>query len=216
MGRLSTFIAPVILLASASAAQAQIYWEPPKLGGKPMTANEPGFGVVLPDATPTETKAALVWSLRSGLNVAALQCGFDSNLRTESNYNAIINDHKAELTSSFNILMAYFRRTAKSVPAGQKAFDTYGGRLYSSFSAVQGQLQFCTAASSLGKRTLAAKPGTLAMVAQDHLRSLYNGINAKEGDQFYRRPWLATKPSSPNWDPKCWKADAYQTACNLR
>jgi hypothetical protein len=177
-------------------------------------ANEPGFGVVLPNTTPAEKKAALVWTMRTGLNIAALQCGFDRTLRTESNYNAIINDHKSELTGSFNTLMAYFKRTGKTVAAGQKAFDAYGGKLYSSLSAVQGQLQFCTAASAVGRRTLNAKPGTFALVAQEHLRSLYNGLNAKTGDQFYRRPWLATKPRNPNWDEKCWKGADYQGGCS--
>ena len=137
-------------------------------------------------------------------------------MRTESNYNAIINDHKTELAGSFNTLLAYFKRTAGSPAKGQTAFDKYGGQLYSSMSAVQGLLQFCTAASKVGQRTLFAKPGTLTQVAQDNVRTLYNGINAREGDQFYRRPWLASKPRSPSWDPKCWKDNQYQSVCNLR
>lgn len=212
MARLSLILLP-LGLAMANAAQAQIYWEPPMLSGAPMTENEPGYGVSLTGATPVEKKAALLWTLRTGLNIAALQCGFDRTLRTESNYNAIINDHKIELNSTVNTLMAYFKRTTKSVAAGQKAFDAYGGKLYSGLSAVQGQLQFCTAASMVGKRALNAKPGTLAQIASDQVRSLYNGVNAKTGEQSYRRPWLATKPRSPLWDERCWKGADYQASC---
>jgi hypothetical protein len=167
----------------------------------------------LPGATLAEKKAGLVWTLRTGLNIAALQCGFDRTLRTESNYNAIINDHKVELNTTVNTLMAYFKRTTKSVGAGQKAFDGYGGKLYSGLSAVQGQLQFCTAASLVGRRTLNAKPGSLATVAQEQVRSLYNGVNARIGDQFYRRPWLGTKIRNPSWDARCWSGNDYQASC---
>ena len=56
-------------------------------------------GLPLPGATPAEYRAHLLWNLRSGLNVAALQCQFSPYLRAVDNYNALLAHHARELAA---------------------------------------------------------------------------------------------------------------------
>jgi hypothetical protein len=44
----------------------------------------------MPGATPDEIRAHLLWNMRSGLNVAALQCQFSPPLMTVRNYNSLL------------------------------------------------------------------------------------------------------------------------------
>ena len=202
------------LAITTAPANAQIFWQTPDLAGAPIFAPEAGFGLPLPGATAAETKAALTWSLRSGLNVAALQCGFEPTLRTLENYNALLTNHREELASAFTILSSYFKRTNKTIKAGQGALDTYGGRIYSSFSAVRGQFTFCTAASKVSTSALFAPRGQLITVAQERLRELYNGVNSKAGEQMFRPTWTQIRrPALANMDAKCWKKNAYFASC---
>lgn len=202
------------LAAIPAPVSAQIFWQTPELAGPPLFAPEAGFGVALPGATPAETKAALTWSLRSGLNVAALQCAFEPTLRTLENYNALLTNHREELATSFNALSAYFKRTNKTVKAGQNALDAYGTRTYSGFSAVRGQLTFCTAAGRVSTSALFAPRGQLNTVAQERLRELYNGVNSKAGEQLFRPTWTQIRrPALANMDANCWKKNSYITSC---
>ncbi|MET0136923.1 MAG: hypothetical protein ABW192_00915, partial [Sphingobium sp.] len=119
-------------LAVAAPAQAQLFWQPADLSTPPMTGAEAN-GVNLPGATPAELQAGLLWHLRASLNVAALQCDFEPTLLTTSNYNAMLAHHDAELARAFKVLGDYFKRVNGAGP-GQKLFDQYGTRTYSSYS----------------------------------------------------------------------------------
>ena len=203
------------LLALATPAQAQIFWSPPDLSGPILTGPEPGYGVAMPGATAAEQKAALVWNMRSGLNVAALQCGFEPLLRTEPHYNAMLSNHREELASAFSTLTAYFKRTNKTPRAAQGAVDTYGTRTYSSFSAVSGQLTFCTAAGRIGRAALGTPRGSLAVLAQEQLRSLYNGVKGKQGEQQFRMARLDFRRPLPSLEARCWKGSKYIKGCGM-
>lgn len=144
--RISTCTAAVSTLFFLSTpAQAQGYWVPPNFSGPPVNSYEPGIGVPLPGATVTEQNAALVWNLRAGLNVAALQCAFEPTLRTMQNYNALLNDHSAELASSFKTLSAYFKRSTSrprlarrhSIPLVRKPIPGFRPFGHRSVSAMQ-------------------------------------------------------------------------------
>jgi hypothetical protein len=210
------YVAGLLALTLATPATAQIYFKPIDLSGPPLLAPESGYGVAMPKATPAEQKAALVWNLRSGLNVAALQCGFEPALRTLENYNAMLTNHRDELQSAFNTLSAYFRRTNKTVKAGQTALDVHGTRTYSSFSAVGGQLNFCNAAGRISNAAIFAPRGQLATVAQERLRELYNSVKTRAGEQQFGRAVVNHTPLYPSLEARCWKKNKYVASCGVR
>ena len=204
------------LLMVATPAYAQGYWVPPDFSGPPLSGYEPGMGVALPNATEAEQKAAIIWNVRAGLNVAALQCGFEPTLRTMQNYNAVLGDHNAELTSSFNALAAYFKRVNKTAAAGQKALDTFATRTYSGFSTVRAQVGFCYASSRVGRIALFTPKGRFITMAQEHLRELRNSLTA-QGEQQFRQRLPYRLAATPNFDEeRCWKKNKYINSCGYR
>lgn len=207
LSALSLFSAP---------AHAQGYWVPPNFSGPPINGYEPGMGVPLPNATPAEQNAAIVWNLRAGLNVAALQCAFEPTLRTMQNYNAILNDHNVELASSFKTLTAYFKRVNKTPAAGQKALDSYGTKTYSGFSTVRAQVGFCYAASRIGRIGLFTPKGRFITLAQEHLRELRNSLTP-QGEQQFRIRLPERLAALPNFAlESCWKKNRYNAGCGYK
>ena len=202
--------------AFAMPATAQVFWQPPDFTGAPLTGYEPGMGVPLPDATMAEQNAAIIWNMRSGLNVAALQCNFDPTLRTLPNYNALLGDHKAELDAAFATLTNYFKRTSGTMQAGQKALDTYGTKTYSGFSTVGAQLGFCTAAAQVGRVALFTPKGKFLTFAQENLRQLRNSLKTQGEQQFRYKPSAALVPLLPSFAENCWKRDRYNASCGYR
>jgi hypothetical protein len=201
-----------LLAVTAMPAQAQLFWKSPDFSGAPLVGYEPGMGVPLPGATPAEERAAIIWSMRSGLNVAALQCGFEPTLRTLENYNAILGDHSAELTAAFNTLTNYFKRTGKTPKAGQNALDTFGTRTYSGYSTVRAQLGFCQTSGRVGRIGLFAPKGKFATFASEHLRELRNSLIA-QGEQQFRAVRLNFRVFLPRLDNQCWKNKDYDRRC---
>lgn len=196
----------------AAPVQAQIYWSPPNFSGPPMLSLEPGVGTPLPGATPAEQQAALLWSMRSGLNLAALQCAFEPLLRTEQNYNAMLGNHREELASAYTTIFNYFKRTNKTPAAAQKALDTYGTRSISSFSTVRGQLGFCHVSGQIGRAAIFAPRGSLGTLANERLRELYNAQKYQPEQQFsIVRP---TRSPLPVFDNACWdRKGRYKPKC---
>lgn len=203
------------LLMFAGPAHAQGYWVPPDFSGPPLSGYEPGMGVALPNATDAEQIAAIVWNMRAGLNVAALQCGFEPTLRTMQNYNAVLSDHNAELTSSFKALSAYFKRMNKTAAAGQKALDTFGTKTYSGFSTVRAQVGFCYASSRIGRIALFTPKGRFISMAQKHLRELRNSLTAQGEQQFRHRLPYRLAPLPNFGEARCWKKNAYINSCGF-
>ena len=111
IGHVRLAAAAAIALLPLAPAPAYLYWSKPALKGTPVNGDEPGIILPLPGATPKEIRAAMVWSMRAGLNVAALQCQFAPGLMTVGNYNAVIRQHAAELQDSYKIVQNYFKRT---------------------------------------------------------------------------------------------------------
>jgi hypothetical protein len=198
---------------SPSSASAQIFWLAPDFTGAPLVGYEPGMGVPLPGATPAEQKAAIAWNMRSGLNVAALQCT-EPTLRVLENYNALLSDHNVELADVFKTLTGYFKRTNKVARVGERALDTFGTKTYSGFSAVAAIRGFCTASAQVARTAVFTPKGKFTDFAQNNLRTLRNSLIFK-GDQQFRgiRPTL--RFGLPNLDNRCWKKNAYLRACGL-
>lgn len=196
---------------ASSPSLAQNFWLPPTYTGAPLVGYEDGMGVPLPGATAAEQRAAVIWNVRSGLNVAALQCGFDPTLRTAENYNTILGEHTAELTTAFNALTGYFKRTSKTPALGQKALDTFGTKTYSSFSTVKAQMVYCHAAARVGRIGVFAPRGQFGAFALEHLRTMRNALVA-QGEQQFRMP-RPLRVVLPRMDEACWKKDAYLRSC---
>jgi hypothetical protein len=181
-----------------SSAQAQLFWLAPDFTGAPLTGYEPGMGVPLPGATAAEQRAAIAWNMRSGLNVAALQCT-EPTLRILENYNALLSDHSAELTDVFKTLTGYFKRTNKVARVGERALDSFGTKTYSGFSSVAAIRGFCTASAQIGRAAVFTPKGKLIF----------------KGEQQFRGISPILRFRYPNLDARCWKKNDYVRACGL-
>jgi hypothetical protein len=162
------------LLPAAGPAQF-LYWQhPPALNGAPVTGEEPGIDEALPGAKPAEVDANLLWTMRGGLNVAALQCGFAPGLLTSRYYNEILHYHAAELKKAYGTLSAYFKRTGGK--AWQNALDQYNTRSYNSFSTLQAQVGFCETAAAIDREAMTRGQGQLILTAKARMRELRNSL----------------------------------------
>ena len=166
--------ATALLAASASAASAQLFVTDPVFRLGPIEGSDPLVGLPLPGATPAEYRAHLLWNLRSGLNVSALQCQFSPYLRTVDTYNAVINNHSRELAAAYSSLEGYFRRVGGR--AGMGNFDRYSTQTYNNFSTLQAQYAFCQTAARIGKEALATPRGELARLASERMRELRDSL----------------------------------------
>ncbi len=129
----------------------------------------------LPSLTPKEVIADNVWTLRAGLNVAALQCQFSPFLATVPTYNALLRQHSDELADSFKSMTGYFvRRQGPRV--GQRAFDTYATRTNQSWATFDAQYSFCNAAAMVGRRALAVPKGKFGEFAAAELDELRKSL----------------------------------------
>lgn len=214
MKSVRTLIAGAALAAAtyAAPASAQFFFKSPELSGARVTGAEPGITVqALPGATGDELRAALAWNLRAGLNVAALQCQFEPTLLTLNNYNDLLDTHADELKRSYEILAKYFERNAKTKKEGQNALDQFGTRVYSSFSTVSAQLNFCQAAGEIGQEAVFTPKGQFGALAEQHMRKLRNSLVPASEQQFpggfYQRSLTNMEPLTR---PKCWKKGIWQ------
>ena len=163
-----------LALALPTAAQAQLFLYDPAFQSGPIEGSDPLVGLAIPGATSAEYRAHLVWNLRSGLNVAALQCQFSPYLRAVPNYNDILAHHSRELASAYQALEGYFRR--RHGATGPRQFDQYSTQTYNNFSTLQAQLGFCQTASRIAKEALARRKGELHLVAAARMRELRSSL----------------------------------------
>jgi len=173
--------------AMPEAAPAQLFVTDPVFATGPIEGSDPLVGLTLPGATPVEYRAHLLWNLRSGLNVAALQCQFSPSLRTVDSYNTLINQHARELAAAYTALQAYFRRAGARAPGGN--FDRYSTMTYNNFSTLQAQYAFCQTAARIGKEALQTRRGELGNLAAARMRELRNSlVPARDFYAFERQP----------------------------
>ena len=192
-----------VALAAAAPADAQFYLKSRDYSGAAIQGDEPGVVQPLPGATPAERRAGVAWTLRAGLNVAALQCGFQPTLLSVNSYNAVLADHKAELAATWTTLGKYFNRIAGSRQKGQDALDHFQTLTYSSFSTIQAQLNFCQTAAAIGRDAAFMPHGEFATLAEQRLRELRNS-QTPWGEQSFVRYAYADNAGLPRFDPQCW------------
>jgi hypothetical protein len=209
------FMAAATAVAAALAAapaQAQLYLSPPDLRASPIEPSDPLVGLPLPGATAAEYRANLLWNLRAGLNVAALQCQFSDYLRAVPNYNALLAHHSAELAAAYTTLNNYYKRTMGA--KGQKAFDDYSTITYNNWSAAQAQQIFCQTATHITKTALAAPKGQLLPVAQAHMRELRHALVPAYEPRPAYRPYLIRLEPLPPLAANCYnKKDVLRRSC---
>ena len=195
-----------IAMALPQLAPAQVYLNPPVLAGEPVTGSESGLSLPLPSATPEEYSAALVWNMRSGLNVAALQCSYSAFLDTTDNYNALLSNHREDLASAYKRLTGYFLRIAgpKNLKAATQAFDDYNTKSYNGWSTLYAQRGFCNEASTLGKELQFVPKGGMLVYAQQHMREFRNSL-VFASDPIWATPALyVAPPFIPDFAPSCY------------
>ncbi len=146
----------------------------------------------LPGMNAKEARADKIWSLRSGLNVAALQCQFSPFLATVPTYNAILRQHSDEMSNAFKTMTSYFVRTKGK--AGQRAFDSYATRSNQSWASFDGQVSFCNTAAMVGRRSLAVPKGQFGEFADAELPALRTSVDTKQDQLLAPRLEWAVVP----------------------
>ena len=204
--------AGLVAMAQAGPASAYLFWFQPSFSGGPVVGDEPGLGLAMPKATPAELKAHMLWNMRAGLNVAALQCQFSPILLTVPNYNDLLAKNSVELNSAYKLLEAYFKRTGGKT--WQKAFDQYTTRTYNGFSTMHAQLGFCETASAIGREARKLNKGKLTELALSRMREFRNSL-VPVGDMIHaRRTIYIPAEQLPPMDKKCWdKKERLKTQC---
>jgi len=200
------------LAGFADPAHAYLYWSKPKLASAPAVGGEPGITLPMPGAQPNELQAGLVWTMRAGLNVAALQCQFAPALRTVDNYNNMLRQHAAELQQTYATLGNYFKRV--SGKTWQTALDAFTTKTYNSFSTLQAQLSFCETASSIGDETLERSRGHLGEIASARLREFRSSL-VPIGDQVFAFH-DSNVQFDPITDPRCYNKKGKEIRCKDR
>lgn len=168
-------VAALLACAGTKPAAAQLFLNELDFRRAPLESNDPLVGIPIPGATPAEYRAHILWNLRSGLNVAALQCQFSAYLRAVPNYNALLAHHSAELANAYSVLNGYFRRV-HGATQGPRRFDDYSTATYNNFSTLQAQLGFCQTATNILKEALSRPKGELHVVARERMRELRNSL----------------------------------------
>jgi hypothetical protein len=207
------FLAATALSAFVAApAPAQLYLSPPDLRASPIEPSDPLVGLPLPGATAAEYRANLLWNLRAGLNVSALQCQFSDYLRAVPNYNGLLAHHSVELAAAYTTLNNYYKRTLGA--KGQKAFDDYSTITYNNWSSAQAQQIFCQTATNITKAALAAPKGQLYPIAQARMRELRHALVPAYEPRPAYRPYLIRFSHPPLLAANCYnKRDVLRRAC---
>ena len=186
--------AAAIGISCSAPASAQLFLYDPVFPSAPIEPGDPLVGISLPNATPAEARAHLLWNLRAGLNVAALQCQFSPSLRAVDNYNALLAHHSRELAAAYQSLEGYFRRVHGRT--GPRMFDEYSTSTYNNFSTLQAQLGFCQTAAKIAREALARRKGELNQVATARMRELRGSlVAAYDTFAFNRMPIRLTPPT---------------------
>lgn len=197
---------------AAAPAPAQLYISKPNLMPAAIEPSDPLVGLPLPGATAAEYRANLLWNLRAGLNVAALQCQFSAFLRAVPNYNAFLAHHNVELAAAYTTLNGYYKRTLGA--KGQKAFDDYSTITYNNWSTLQAQMIFCQTATNITKSALATPKGQLYPLAQGRMRELRNALVPAYDPRPAYNPYLIRLTALPPLAPECWtKKNELRAAC---
>jgi hypothetical protein len=119
------------------------------------------------DGPGEASTAEMIWSLRGGLNVAALQCG---NRSLSSSYNDILRKHRSILNEAYAAEQARYGRIHGR--AGVARHDADMTRLYNRFANLPNRSRYCGDAARLAAEMLALPSERLPTVARRALARL--------------------------------------------
>ena len=200
--RAAALLAFAAFAAGAQPASAQLFLNSPDFRSGPIDNNDPLVGIPIPGATAAEYRAHILWNLRSGLNVAALQCQFSPYLRAVANYNALLAHHSTELANAYTTLNGYFRRV-HGATGGPRRFDDYSTATYNNFSTLQAQMGFCQTATNIAKEALTRPKGELHTIASSRMRELRNSLVPVVDRPPVRAPFTVAAFPPPNLTDPC-------------
>lgn len=201
--RMAIAAAGCALMAAPQAAPAQLFLVDPDFKGGPIDGSDPLVGLPIPGANAAEQRSHLLWNLRAGLNVAALQCQFSPYLRAVDNYNSILAHHSKELATAYTTLNGYFKRV-HGAREGQKKFDDYSTITYNNFSTLQAQYGFCQTAADIGKEALTRPKGELHLLAAARMRELRNSLIPAYDRIGVYNPYFIRQVVLPPLRKECW------------
>jgi len=203
--------AGMMAIGQTSPAAAYLFWYQPKFKGDIVKGDEPGLGLAMPKATAAELQAHMLWNLRAGLNVAALQCQFSPMLQVVNNYNDLLRKNTDELLAAQKTLGGYFKRIKGK--SWQKDFDSYTTKTYNGFSTMHAQLGFCETASQIGSEARKTHRNKLTPVALARMREFRNSL-VPTGDMLHVRRWISFSVPVPSMDKACWnKKGQFKSEC---
>ncbi len=202
-------LATAAAIGGSAPASAYLFWTSPSFTGAPVQGDEPGIGMPMPKATPAELKAHLLWNMRAGLNVAALQCQFSPMLLTVPNYNDLLSKNAVELNAAYKVLDGYFKRTGGKGYANK--FDQYTTRTYNGFSTMHAQLGFCETASAIGREARKMPRGGLSTLAAERMKEFRNSL-VPTGDMMSARRYMYGVPV-PSFADECWSKGMLKARC---
>ncbi|MDQ3139343.1 MAG: hypothetical protein M3Q15_01275 [Pseudomonadota bacterium] len=202
-GRSAAFAMAGLAMLTPHAAPTQLFLTDPDFKRGPIDGNDPLVGLPVPGATATEARAHMLWNLRAGLNVAALQCQFSPYLRTVPNYNGLLAHHSTELASAYTALNGYFKRV-HGAKEGQKKFDDYSTITYNGFSTLYAQYGFCQTAAAITKEALLRPKGELHLLAGARMRELRNSLVPAYDRIGVYNPYTIRTVVIPPLQDNCW------------
>jgi hypothetical protein len=161
-GRTFWRVASAILLTALLAACSST--SPKSVASKP--ANH----------SPTVAAGEDLWHLRSGLNVAALNCRGPNLPNIAPAYNRLLRKHSSTLALAADTEKARFRGKGGN---WQRGYDTHLTQVYNRFSNSRNRKAFCNVAAKVAARANAASPAELTRDASHALDELENGLSLR-------------------------------------
>jgi hypothetical protein len=163
-----------VLAGLALAACSTVEAPPPTLAVTPVAPTAPPVReeAILDGANDAAT-AEMIWALRGGLNVAALQCG---NRALSNNYNQILRHHRSILNEAYAAEQARYSKLHGR--AGVARHDVEMTRLYNRFANLPNRARYCGDAARLSAELLDLPSERLPAVARRALLRLDPGAPA--------------------------------------
>jgi hypothetical protein len=169
-------------------------WAAPNLSYKPLGPDGVRLSVNR-NITPAQT----LWNLRSGYNVAALNCRDPKHAEILVNYRAFLKAHAKTLKATNAKVDAEFR--AKHGTGFVKHREKYMTEVYNHFASPPVQPAFCNAALAMSKDAKPVKSANLSTFATNALPSLEIVF-----DDFFKR-YDQYRMDMAAWETK-WGKDA--------
>lgn len=145
-----------------------------------------------------------LWNLRSGLNVAALNCQRAQHTALVDNYKVLLKRHSRELAKANTALAAEYRKAHGA--SYRSVQDTYMTRVYNYFALPPTLPQFCDAALAVSGEVVKVAPGGLeqySLTALPRLEAVFE--NFFRSYEQYRVDLTA-------WDSRYGRAGAHGAA----